>query len=69
MYKFVSFMATLFVSGIVLAGDAITVKNGPLDHTILHVGKITRDAPVHVHLFDTSGVKLEIGRASCRERV
>jgi len=58
MYKFVSFMATLFVSGIVSAGDAITVKNGPLDHTILHVEKITRDAPVHVHLFDTSGVKL-----------
>jgi len=58
MRLFILFIATVLVSGFVSADNAITVKNGPLDHTILHLGKITRDAPIHVHLFDTSDVKL-----------
>ena len=49
---------TMLVSGFVAAEGLIIINNGPLDQTTLHVGKITSDAPVHVHLFDTSGVKL-----------
>ena len=54
----VPFMITLLVSSYVSADSPITVNNGPLDQTTLHVGKITRDAPVHIYLFDTSNVKL-----------
>jgi len=54
----ITIVFTLLASGFVLAGDSVNVQNGPLDQTTLHVGKITRDAPVHVYLFDISNVKM-----------
>lgn len=51
-------VVALLANSFVLADGPINIKNGPLDQITLHVGKITRDTPVHVHLFDTSGVKL-----------
>ena len=54
----ITIVFTLLASGFVLAGDPINVQHGPLDQATLQVGKISRDAPVHVYLFDTSNVKM-----------
>ena len=58
MRLFVSVICAFLVSNFVSANSSINVKNGPLEQTSLHVGKIARDASIYVHLFDTSGAKL-----------
>lgn len=58
MRFFILISLTLLVSGAVSAEGPISVKNEPLDQATLHVEKIIREAPLHVYLFDTSGVKL-----------
>jgi len=54
----ITILLTSLASSLISAGGLIAVQNGPLDQITLHVGKITRDAPLHVHLFDTSNAKL-----------
>jgi hypothetical protein len=58
MRHFFLIMSTLLISHSVLADSPVTVKDKPLDHATLNVGQIAVDSPIHIHLFETSGVKL-----------